>query len=342
MLIAASRGVNAILSTCLVLLCPVIAEACSCLVSRSACREAANSNLVFIGTVESIRPSALNPWLPERPQPKSPASKATEQAIAASGLPKLRAHYLKLFSDATPEQKLQIQAATSVEQLEQAVHFISVDGTLLRFKVSKVFRRAKDDDKDDNAQAKGGSSDEAAKEKDKEEDKPSTLEIWNDAGSCAVPFYQGETYLVYAVDDEETGRMSTSICQRTARLSEAGDDLAYLLGAQDRPTDHARLEGFFTSDTGQLLTDRFHYAREIKSPVPGLVVQLRSRDTNRAAETDEHGHFVFDGLTSGDYEISGLDAKVFPTQRKKVAGPRRIHLTQNECGETRMLLINVP
>jgi hypothetical protein len=342
MLIAAPRGVNVILGTCFLLLCPVIAEACSCLVSRSACRETATSNLVFIGTVESIRPSALNQWLPERPQPKSPASKATEQPIADPDLTKLKAHYLSLFSDATPEQKLQIQAAASFRQLEEAVHFISVDGTLIRFKVSKVFRRVQDDDEDDDAQAKGGSSDKAAKEKEKEEDKPSTLEIWNDAGSCALPFYQGETYLVYAVDDEETGRMSTSICQRTARLSEAGDDLAYLLGAQDRLTDHARLEGFFTSDTGELLTDRFHYAREIKSPVPGLVVQLRSGDTNRAAETDEHGRFVFDGLTSGDYEISGLDAKVFPAQRKRVAGPKRIHLAQNECGETRMLLLTVP
>ena len=35
-------------------------DACDCLVSRSACQDFNASNLVFIGTVESVRPSVLD------------------------------------------------------------------------------------------------------------------------------------------------------------------------------------------------------------------------------------------------------------------------------------------
>ena len=47
-------------------LLPVSLMACKCLVSYPVCNEVATSNLVFIGTVESIEPAFLDPWNPER------------------------------------------------------------------------------------------------------------------------------------------------------------------------------------------------------------------------------------------------------------------------------------
>ena len=39
------------------------AMACKCLASYPVCNEAAQSNVVFIGTVESIEPGFLDPWI---------------------------------------------------------------------------------------------------------------------------------------------------------------------------------------------------------------------------------------------------------------------------------------
>ena len=46
--------------------------------------------------------------------------------------------------------------------------------------------------------------------------------------SCDFGFEEGKTYLVYAYRNPEKGTLSTSYCSRTAEVSEAAADLAYL------------------------------------------------------------------------------------------------------------------
>ena len=56
------------------------------------------------------------------------------------------------------------------------------------------------------------------------------VDVWTGqgGGDCGYDFKAGESYLIYAYRDTDTGRMSTGICSRTQPLSSAGADLEYL------------------------------------------------------------------------------------------------------------------
>ncbi|HXG67737.1 MAG TPA: hypothetical protein VNO70_21725 [Blastocatellia bacterium] len=49
----------------------------------------------------------------------------------------------------------------------------------------------------------------------------------SDSAACGYGFKEGETYLVYASGDKE-GRLLTTICTRTRRMKDAGEDLKEL------------------------------------------------------------------------------------------------------------------
>jgi hypothetical protein len=159
-------------------------------------------------------------------------------------LNQLKDHYLKLLPDLPAAEKA-IESASSQGELQNRMDWIVSQGTLVRFKVGKIFSQKDDDDSDSDKPANP-----ALRASD-----PQTLEIWNGAGTCAIPFQKGETYLVYATSDEETDRMETNICHRTARVSDAGDDLAYLYFLPNGGAQSTRLEGFVTSDMAHLLQD---------------------------------------------------------------------------------------
>jgi hypothetical protein len=109
-----------------------------------------------------------------------------------------------------------------------------------------------------------------------------TIEVWTPFGDCGYDFQSGETYLVYANNDEGSANsLSTDICTRTRRLSEAGEDLTYLFFYKDRPAS-VRLEGFATTDELYRLSfDRLHDPQTTKSPVPGVVIELQSAHLTR-------------------------------------------------------------
>lgn len=234
------------------LLAPQILAACHCLVSRSTCHEVSASNLVFIGTVDTIQP----------------AERSTQK---------------------------------------------------VRFKVKTMFRR----------------------KTDAESNSP-FVDIWNEAGDCSIAFQTGETYLVYATDDEQSDHFETGVCHRTARLSDAGEDLAYLYFLQNGGKETNRLEGFVTSDIQQLHPDRFHYTGAIKSPVANVVVELKSKAWSRYTESDGGGRFVFDGLAEGDYQVSVFELG-FPEHTEKLSGPKRIRVRADACTITALpVLIRHP
>ncbi len=58
-------------------------------------------------------------------------------------------------------------------------------------------------------------------------EKTLTLNTGRGGGDCGYGFKVGESYLVYAYGPEDSG-LSTNICQRTAELSKATSDLAFL------------------------------------------------------------------------------------------------------------------
>src|SRR4051812_31769942 len=92
------------------------AWACKCQVTMSPCNEATATDIIFIGTVESIEPSFLDSWSPT--QRASLAMLNEEYARvqndrSAVSFAKLREAYLKIFPDLPAEHKKRLAQAAS-------------------------------------------------------------------------------------------------------------------------------------------------------------------------------------------------------------------------------------
>jgi hypothetical protein len=272
----------------------------------SACQETAHSEVIFVGTVESISPSFLDPWNPSQ----AAFLAMLNQQFGESNFTKLREAYFQVFPDLPADQKKRLEAAASKEDLSKLFYRILDHGKRVRLRVKTLYRNG-DDDVDD--------------------DPPETLDVWTAFGECGVHFQAGETYLVYGDADEESDIITTDACSRTRRLSEAGEDMAYLYYWKNFGDDAARLEGFVTTDLlYQKTFNPAHYSDRIFAPVAGVMVQLKGTDRTRHAESDERGRFVFDGLPDGTYTLTGFAAG-YPETKKEVTAPRQVRLEKKAC-----------
>ena len=297
------------------------AFACPCMVSYSACNAARVSNLVFAGTVESIEPRFMNRWTSLSRSAPGVLDEISrwESDPSPDGLAKLKAAYLKLVPDLPEPSRRGIEAAKTSGEAMLAV-FRALDRTVqIRFRVSTVFHAGKDDDdgdkKDDDDRA-------AASMK--------SVVISTDSGECGFEFMPGETYLVYASNDEQSGSFVTGKCSRTKRLSDAGEDLAYLYFLKNGGTENARLEGFVTSDRREMDQDRFRYTGKIAAPVSGTVIEVKSDAVTRFAEVDANGRFLLDGLAEGDYSMRAFEPG-YPVWVRQVSGPATLHVAKGQC-----------
>jgi hypothetical protein len=124
--------------------------------------------------------------------------------------------------------------------------------------------------------------------------------------------------------------MSTGACTRTRRLTDAGDDLAYLYFFKNYADNAGRVEGFVTSDLLFLRDlDLAHYTGHIGAPV-AAVVELKSGDRARYTETDGKGRFVFDGVAAGDFTLNAY-ASGYPAQTRLLAGPKPVRMEKRAC-----------
>jgi hypothetical protein len=253
---------------------PYSAPACKCAGSASVCTAVLTSDLVFIGTVESIEPSFIDPWDPsfqERLDENVSVEEfdGLEQDQTPEGIAKIKKIYLDVFPDMPESYKRQFADAKTYEALEALWEYI-INNVRVHFKAKETFRGPNE----------------------------KSFDVWTDFG---IRFLKGETYLVYANQEEETKRFRAGGCSRTSRLSDAGDDLAYLFFLKNVGTESSRFYGFVTSNEVDLRTPRFWDS--INSPVPEVVVELNSASGKRLTETDQHGRFVFDGLGEGEYSV---------------------------------------
>jgi hypothetical protein len=284
--------------------------------TMSVCNEVAATDIIFIGTVEAIEPSFLDSWNAGQRAAldllnQESARAQTDRSPAAFA--KLRDAYLKVFPDLPAEHKKRLANATSPDQLAELFYWILDHGKRVRLRVKTVFRGelADGDDGDDDIPAK-------------------TVEVWTAFGDCGINFQTGETYLVYADDDEESNIMTTGACTRTRRLTDAGDDLAYLYFYKNYADSAGRVEGFVTSDLLFLRDlDLGQYSGRIGAPV-AAVVELKSGDNARYTESDDKGRFVFDGLPAGDFTVSAY-VPGFPSETQQLAGPKRVRLEKRSC-----------
>jgi hypothetical protein len=368
-----------VLSLLFFFLFPLPLSACKCDATFSACHEVGASDLVFIGTVESIEPIFLSRWnlaASSSVRSLNDAYSDAQQHPSAASLNRLKDEYLKVFPGLAADDKRKLAAANTTQAVGSLFYSTMDQGMRVRLKVNTLFKHEdddddapqkatkndndspktagarnqkgkKDDDDDDDRtkQKKGGNKDVAknnsvktAKPDDHQNKDEDSFEIWTAFGDCGIDFQAGETYLVFANSDEGTDYFFTSSCTRTRRLSDSGDDLAYLFFYKNHPEESARLEGFVTTNERYKLDfDSLHNPETIKSPVPGVIIELESDHLTRYAESDRDGRFIFDGLREGNYSVSAF-AEGYPVNPRLLGGPEHIHIEEKSCASQVLLL----
>jgi len=295
------------------LLVPLPVLACQCAGPTAVCQRVASSDTVFIGKVESIVPHFLDHWNPAQKQSLTLLNAETARAQAdrsASTLAAAKSAYAGIFPDLPEDSKKLLEAAKSHPDLVKAFYTILGNGRRVRFTVKTAYRG--DEDEDD------------------------ILDVWTPFDDCGVDFQTGETYLVFADDDEETGQISTDSCSGTKRLSDAGGDLAYLYFFENSGDDSARLDGFATSNELHQM-DTTHS----QAPVAGVLIELKSDHGSRFTETAADGKFVFDGLEAGDYSLSAY-VPGYPRIVKLLAGPQHVRVDAKGCAAATLLIFKPP
>ncbi|HXE62438.1 MAG TPA: carboxypeptidase-like regulatory domain-containing protein [Bryobacteraceae bacterium] len=300
---------------------PLVNAACPCMIRFGVCDEARQSEAVFIGRVESIAPPLLDPYA----RAKMTASLASPETIRLAGDPspealaKLKQIYLNALTGLPDQSRHQISEAKSQTELQNAFEEARAQGRMAHFSVKTLFRLQNDD----NAPASA-----APPRHDDDENAPKSLDIWTSAGDCGVDFQAGETYLVYALEDEDSGKLETSTCMRTRRLSEEGGDLAFLYFLKNGGAASTRLEGFVSTKFSDQNLPR--YENQVSAPSPGALIELDEGATSRYTRSDGEGRFIFDGLKAGDYRLSLL-APGFPQGPRTVILSRQFHAAPNAC-----------
>ena len=311
------------------------AFACSCISSLLPCHETLASDVVFIGTVESMEPMFLSRWnltSPKNMESLNEAYLTARQHPSDASIESLKNAYRQAFPDIAAGEESRLATAKTAGAVASLFYSGLGRGMHVRYKVKTLFKREEDDD--DKA---------AAKTKPEEHEKSDDIvEVWTPFGDCGYDFQAGETYLVYANNDEGSANsLSTDVCTRTRRLSEAGEDLSYLFFYKDQPAA-SRLEGFATTDELYRLTfDRLHDPESMKSPVPGAVIELQAAHLTRFTETGRNGRFVFDGIPEGDYKLSAYSAG-YPIDPNLLAGPQPFHVEEKSCSLEILLLPKEP
>jgi hypothetical protein len=288
---------------------------CNCPSGVPVCNAVAYSNVVFIGTVESISPIFLSDWNLSRIPSLRDLNQANDRYLAdrsPRNLAALKDVFRKTFPDLQEDQRSRLDQADSQKSLVDLFYAVLGHEKRVRFRVGAMFRNGGDDDDD-------ATHDDA---------KNQLFDVWTPFGDCGVDFQTGETYLVYAASDEDTSVVETDRCTRTRRLSDAGPDLAYLYFYKERKAASGRLEGFTTYDA--LYAGKPRDADSIGQPAPGLTVELKSPGGTRYTQSELSGKFLFDGLETGDYLLSGY-APGFPDKVELLSGPKRFHIDAQGC-----------
>jgi Carboxypeptidase regulatory-like domain len=289
------------------------ALACQCPPPPSVCQRVGATDIVFVGTVESIAPRFLDYWNPEQRQSLTLLNAETARAQAdrsAASLAAARQAYAAIFPDLPEDSRKLLESATTHDALVKAFYRIIGNGRRVRFKVKTAYRG--------------------------EEDEDETFDVWTPFGDCGVDFQTGETYLVYADDDEESNLVSTDSCSGTKRLTDSGADLPYLYFYGDEDGDSGHVDGFVTANPYHQL-DPAHTLQ----PVAGVIVKLESERRSRFAETGADGKFAFDGLPAGDYSLSAYTAG-YPRTVQLLAGPQRIRIQEKTCAAATLLISQPP
>ena len=338
---------------------------CECRLRQTICAEVNTPGVIFIGTVETIAPRFTSRWNPiPRPSLKQ-LNQANERYLGdrtPANFAALKGAFHSLFPNLPDEERKVLDSATEHSTIVALFSSVLAHGQLVHFRVRAIFRNdSGDDDDKDKAKSKPAAKDDDDKKDAKKDAKnvvkkddekagqkasddddelkmPETLDIWTPFNDCGVDFQTGETYLVYAASDEESSVLETDSCTRTRRLTDAGDDLAYLFYYKDHKNPAGRLEGFTTFDP----LYQVHQAMRpdpdhIDQPAPGVVLELKSPSGVRYTIANSYGQFTFDALSAGQYQVSAYAAG-FPETVKLLAGPKTFRTEERACSSQTLLI----
>jgi hypothetical protein len=307
-------------SLILLLLAPHLHAACQCVIRFGVCDEVHQSDAVFVGTVESVAPLFLDPFARSKAMASIPAAEIARLQTDASpeAVEKLRTTYLGMFTGIPDTVRAQIAQARTARELQNAFESVQSEGRVARFRIRNLYKRQDDDDAGSKARTAA----------------PGFIDVWTGTGECGVDFQVGETYLVYALEDEASGKLETSACMRTRRVSDEKGDLAYLYFMENLEKESGRLEGFVSTSFADQNLPR--YEDSVAAPASGSVLELAGGAGPRYTESGSDGRFTFDGLKEDDYRLSLLEPG-FPKAPRAVILSRTIHVAPGAC--TRPILV---
>jgi hypothetical protein len=114
-------------------------------------------------------------------------------------------------------------------------------------------------------------------------------------GDCGFGFQIGKEYLVYAYLGEGK-KLATGICTRTALLTKADEDLAYIRGLSTAPSA-SKINGTIERRR------RDEDGNPVYSPMAAITVIVEGEDKKYEAISKEKGTFTATGLTPGKYKV---------------------------------------
>jgi carboxypeptidase family protein len=249
--------------------------ACSCVRRGAACEVLQQTPLVFLGTVTDTGPSLDD--IGQDVMRKLKLTPAQIETLENGGQLPLEEAKRALARLLPKEAQSRLKKARTQAELDTLAdqYFAPFAQKSVTFRIEETFQG----------------------------DRHDTEQIWTGYGNgdCGYDFQVGKSYLVYAYQDSETGRMTTGICTRTAPTADAADDLGYLHSVK-LGTAKSWVSGYVTSDDQQRIRAMVT-GNPPASPVRGASIELESVDVTRTTNTDAQGRFVFEDIAEGDYRI---------------------------------------
>ncbi len=109
-------------------------------------------------------------------------------------------------------------------------------------------------------------------------------------------FEDGRRYVVYAYPEKQGNALMTSTCQRTGRVEERAEDLAYF-ASLSQPSTGGRIFGRLVR------TDLEPSADGRRGGLANVAIALHDGSTRREARTDADGRYQFSALPAGTYRL---------------------------------------
>ncbi len=130
------------------------------------------------------------------------------------------------------------------------------------------------------------------------EERTIELETGMGGGDCGFAFETGQSYLVYAYRNKETGKLGTGICTRTQLLAKASEDLEYFRSLKNAPGG-----GTVYGKVMKYLIRKSDDEYKPNPPLANILLTFAGNGNIYEALTDEKGEYRLSNLAAGEYKM---------------------------------------